>query len=321
MGSKAHRNPRGRRKGWISLYEAQGTGGNAFILVDNDTGDDQIVQTDWDFPGLASTFGWVPCRKCRATDGTVDCAHKTASQMISEAYDYLMAHLGKQVPDPGYFGREANPAPSGRRRDYRRNPDQLTEWIEGVLANDEASTDEELVELFVTEGKLDRATAEAWVAQRTKYMMGIVDLPGGGRQTYQSYHADRRRMGRRNPDYSKIKGFEPWMAQDPQFVQAVEKYREFHGCMPASISRKDIPGLGGPDGRQFLVQMGKAMDTTYRPTHRKSSKYGSAYIHEFGEGLGRKPKDADLPDQACTPDGKNLLTFGGKFEVKDWVRR
>jgi len=125
----------------------------------------------------------------------------------------------------------------------------------------------------------------------------------------------------RNPDYSRIRGFEPWMAQNPQFVQAVDKYREFHGCMPVSISKKDLPGLGSGDDAQFLVHMGKAMDTTYRPMHKKSSKYGSAYIHEFGEGLGRKPKDDDLPDQVCTPDGKNILTFGGKFEVKDWVRK
>lgn len=129
------------------------------------------------------------------------------------------------------------------------------------------------------------------------------------------------RRRRRNPDYSKIKGFEPWMAQNPQFCQAVDKFMEFHGVMPQSINKKSMPGMGRPDDVQFFVHMGKAMDTTYKPTHRGSKKYGSAYIHEFGEELGRKPKDADLPDQVCTPDGKNIVTFGGRFEVKDWVRK
>lgn len=131
---------------------------------------------------------------------------------------------------------------------------------------------------------------------------------------------------RRNPsvelsELRKIKGFEPWMAQNPQFCQAVDKFVEFHGVMPQSINKKSMPGMGKADDVQFFVHMGKAMDTTYKPTHRGSKKYGSAYIHEFGEELGRKPKDSDLPDQVCTPDGKNIITFGGRFEVKDWVRK
>jgi hypothetical protein len=63
---------------------------------------EKLIQTDWDFPGVASTFGYVPC-SCGKTDGTIDCDHKTASQMISEAQDYLDAHIGKVVEDPGYF--------------------------------------------------------------------------------------------------------------------------------------------------------------------------------------------------------------------------
>jgi hypothetical protein len=61
-----------------------------------------LVQTDWDFPGLASSFGWRPCR-CGKTDGTVDCSHKTASQMIAEATSWLDAHVGDITEDPGYF--------------------------------------------------------------------------------------------------------------------------------------------------------------------------------------------------------------------------
>lgn len=65
-----------------------------------------LVQTDWDYPGLASTFGWVPCRQCNATDGTVDCEHRTASEMICEASQWLADHEGKSVEDPGYFDSE-----------------------------------------------------------------------------------------------------------------------------------------------------------------------------------------------------------------------
>jgi hypothetical protein len=65
-----------------------------------------LIQTDWDWPGVASTFGWRACRKCSDTDGTVDCAHKTASRMIQEAGKFIESHYGKRVSDPGYFGGE-----------------------------------------------------------------------------------------------------------------------------------------------------------------------------------------------------------------------
>lgn len=64
---------------------------------------EKAIQTDWDYPGVASTFGWTPCKECRETDGTVDCAHHTASEMISSAREWLDDHIGKTVDDPGYF--------------------------------------------------------------------------------------------------------------------------------------------------------------------------------------------------------------------------
>lgn len=60
-----------------------------------------LSQSDWDWPGLASCLGWQPC--CDGTDGTVDCQHKTASEMIGEASEHLDAHLGEPFEDPGYF--------------------------------------------------------------------------------------------------------------------------------------------------------------------------------------------------------------------------
>lgn len=52
-----------------------------------------FVQSDWDLPGLASSLGYVPC-ECGATDGTVDCDHKKATDMMTEAFDYLAERDG-----------------------------------------------------------------------------------------------------------------------------------------------------------------------------------------------------------------------------------
>lgn len=76
-----------------------------YLLV-HDDGRDRLVQTDWDFPGVAANLGFVPCRRCRETDGTVSCAHKTASRMIAEAREFLDGKVGEKFEDPGYFGGE-----------------------------------------------------------------------------------------------------------------------------------------------------------------------------------------------------------------------
>jgi hypothetical protein len=73
-----------------------------FLITHIDSGRDILIQTDWDYPGLASSFGWRACT-CGATDGTVNCKHKTASKMITSAYNFLVANDGECVEDPGYF--------------------------------------------------------------------------------------------------------------------------------------------------------------------------------------------------------------------------
>lgn len=70
-------------------------------LLRFEDGETRLFQTDWDFPGLASLFGWAPC-DCGMTDGTVDCPHKTVDQMLGEAQEYLDAHVGDVTLDPGY---------------------------------------------------------------------------------------------------------------------------------------------------------------------------------------------------------------------------
>ena len=39
----------------------------------------------------------------RSDDGTVDCLHKKATDMIVEAQAFLDDHIGESVEDPGYF--------------------------------------------------------------------------------------------------------------------------------------------------------------------------------------------------------------------------
>lgn len=60
--------------------------------------DTVLIQTDWDYPGVASRMGWSPCHPC--TDGTVNCTEcgKTASDMIAEAFEYIEEREGEQFP-------------------------------------------------------------------------------------------------------------------------------------------------------------------------------------------------------------------------------
>lgn len=75
-----------------------------YLIVDNATGKDLLVQIDWDFPGVASTFGW-PGHEHPETDGTVKCPVCGAepSEMIGEAQEWLDDHIGDTAEDPGYF--------------------------------------------------------------------------------------------------------------------------------------------------------------------------------------------------------------------------
>lgn len=55
----------------------------------------QFIQSDWGYPGLASSLGWRACQHCTYTDGTVDCDHNTASEMIADAFDWLYERDGE----------------------------------------------------------------------------------------------------------------------------------------------------------------------------------------------------------------------------------
>jgi len=71
-------------------------------VVRAENGEEILVQRDWNYAGIASTFGWIPCR-CSETDGTVDCVHRTVREMLSEAVEFLDEHVGASTEDPGYF--------------------------------------------------------------------------------------------------------------------------------------------------------------------------------------------------------------------------
>ena len=55
-------------------------------LIVNDRGESILIQSDYDYPGVATTFGWA---------GPDD--------DISGAAEYLDDNVGASVEDPGYF--------------------------------------------------------------------------------------------------------------------------------------------------------------------------------------------------------------------------
>lgn len=86
-------------------YETYRHGG--YIVTEKDTGKDILIQTDYEFPDLAITFGWngklLSKTKLRAVNIKDD--DKTGAEIYS-AIQYLDANEGKVVEDPGYFGDE-----------------------------------------------------------------------------------------------------------------------------------------------------------------------------------------------------------------------
>ena len=77
-------------------------------VIQADDGRDLLIQSEWDYPATAMTFGWNPCTRCRrtckgASDGTINCPRRTASEHIASAQTWLDRNIGRRVPDPGYF--------------------------------------------------------------------------------------------------------------------------------------------------------------------------------------------------------------------------
>jgi hypothetical protein len=103
----------------IKLDRASGISGYIVTLLGTDK--DTLVQTDYDYPSLASTFGWdmretqvmnagyygVLCTHSQ-TDGTVNCPQcgLTPTTFINDADTFLSDNLGAIAEDPGYFESE-----------------------------------------------------------------------------------------------------------------------------------------------------------------------------------------------------------------------
>jgi hypothetical protein len=83
--------------------------GNYYISEVKKRGRSIYVQTDHDFPSIASAFGWRIRSGCKCahdgTDGTTTCPEckRPAGFFINKAREYLDAHIGKIILDPGYF--------------------------------------------------------------------------------------------------------------------------------------------------------------------------------------------------------------------------
>ena len=75
--------------------------------VVREDGESDLIQSDWDYPSTARTFGWSGVHRGKdgrfcnsgATDGTVDCRDcgATRTQLLGLAQDYLDAHIGDTV--------------------------------------------------------------------------------------------------------------------------------------------------------------------------------------------------------------------------------
>lgn len=86
------------------------------VKIESEDGQSRLIQTDYDFPGVANTFGWSiqsvqwpvedsdPCEHS-GTDGTVPCPKcgMPASKFIRAARQWIDDHDGITAEDPGYF--------------------------------------------------------------------------------------------------------------------------------------------------------------------------------------------------------------------------
>ena len=76
-------------------YDHRHTGDYEIVGIDNGIERGSFrVTIDYDYPGIAEIFGCHSICGCGDTDGTVDCNHKTASQMIGEAGSFLDDNIG-----------------------------------------------------------------------------------------------------------------------------------------------------------------------------------------------------------------------------------
>ena len=104
---KSHEKPVGRRQKIYNPITYEGNSMGHYLVTSTDGKHELYVQSDWDFPSLAETFGWngkiLPATKLREV--RID-PKDTASAEIYSAIQYLDKNEGKVVEDPGYWEGE-----------------------------------------------------------------------------------------------------------------------------------------------------------------------------------------------------------------------
>jgi hypothetical protein len=108
-------------------------------------------------------------------------------------------------------------------------------WMKQCLANDEYSSDEELLEFFLKEGGLSRDEAASWVALRHEYMMnmfctlepddpkgnnGVYELP-----TFKGYTVDMRLREFRKANIGEELEFVPF--DSPEGKELLGRLKQF----------------------------------------------------------------------------------------------
>ena len=109
------------------------------------------------------------------------------------------------------------------------------DWIKQCLANDENSSDEELLEYFVKECGLSRVEATQWVALRPEYRVNMFctiepDDPKGDNEPYQlptfkGYTVDMRLREFRKATFGKKIEFVPF--DSPEGKEVLGRLKSF----------------------------------------------------------------------------------------------
>lgn len=77
-----------------------------YLIRNTLTDETVLVQSDWDYPSVAQSFGFGGLCTCGSSDGTVDCPCASIGQHMRAAVEWLDDNIGVQADDPGYFEKE-----------------------------------------------------------------------------------------------------------------------------------------------------------------------------------------------------------------------
>jgi hypothetical protein len=144
-------------------------------------GRSRLIQTDWDWPGIARAFGWstehcfrkstlffdpevsTSCSGYDLTDGTIDCptCKKSASSFIEEARQYIDDHDGDEIEDPGYLDGVDEVEPELTVRDI--TDDEFDDILHDLVAKMSASTILSYGDVYVIlREELNNEVLEVW---------------------------------------------------------------------------------------------------------------------------------------------------------------